>query len=197
MNYKIAIIIVLPFLLSACSSVDSLKVFDSQQAANFLQQNHKPQPARQIIKMSLPQKEQWTRIDLSFGTVGSPVMLIPKTETLTTWNQSIRTFISPFINGNKSTANQCVQNAILTSKKSCQSVAIKTFLQPDKIIFYYLDKTNCKGEKDQLQIGKVFTGQDAIYGVYYTAKKGVVSDADINKLSRVIKAAQLISNPRY
>jgi hypothetical protein len=197
MQKKIISLTAICLSLVACSSVDSMKVFDQQQAANLFHQNHTSQPTQQMIKIALPQKNRWQKIDVSYGTIGSPVMLIPEHETLMNWSQSIRTHILPLGRNHKIGINQFIQDEKLAAKQACQNVEITEDLQTPTIAIYRIKKANCYAEKSQLQIGKVFTGRDAIYAVYYSAVQEKVSNEEISTFSQVIKTAKLISNPKY
>lgn len=183
--------------LSACSSVDSVRIFDQQQAEYLIHQNRTSQPTQQRIKISLPKKSEWKKIDLSFGVLGAPVMLVPQNETRTNWSQSIRSNISPLIHSHHVTTIQFVQNKLFAAKQDCQKIEIIHLQQIAESVIYRINKMNCYEDKNQLQIGKAFKGRDAIYLVYYSAIDGKVNREQIHQLSQVIETARLVSNPKY
>lgn len=197
MTKKNIILMCLYTLLSACSSVDSTKVFDQQQAANLLHQSRTTQPTQQMIKIALPDKHNWKRVDMSLGTVGTPIMLIPVNETTTNWNQSIRTKILPFISDKDATAYKFVRNEISNAKSDCKTAEATILSQTDESVFYSIHMNGCDDEKNQTRIGKAITGSDAVYSVYYSAVTGQVNDKQMNRYSQVIKTAQLVHDPRY
>lgn len=184
-------------LLSACSSIDSTKVFDQQQAANLLHQGKTTQPTQQMIQIALPNKHQWKRIDMSLGTVGTPIMLIPSNETTTDWKESVRTEILAFMRDRDATAHKLVQSIITNAKHDCQQAKDTLLSQTDHYVFYRLDLAGCNEEKNQTQIGKAMTGNDAVYLVYYSAIAGEVSAKQLDRFTHVIKNAQLVHDPRY
>jgi hypothetical protein len=184
-------------LLSACSSVDSTKVFNQQQAAILLHQGRTTQPTQQMMKVPLPDKREWKRVDMSLGTIGTPIMLIPANETATNWNQSIRTKILPYISDKDATAHKFVRNEIFNTKSDCKIAEATILSQTDESVFYSIRMSSCNDERNQTRIGKAITGNDAVYSVYYSAITGQVSDKQINRYSQVIKTAQLVHDPRY
>lgn len=179
-------------LLSSCSSVDSTKVFDQQQAANLIKQNHTMKPTKQAIKLALPEKNQWKQIDMSYGTVGTPIMLIPSHETRTDWSESIRTKILAYRNDPDATPEHFAALQISAAKTHCQE-AIGEIISPNRqSARYRIEMHHCLEDEDQTQIGKALAGKDAIYLAYYTAIDHEVSTAQINKMTRVIDNATLL-----
>lgn len=187
----------LALALSNCSQVDSTKVFDQEQAAYLLNQGSKSYPTKQLVKLSLANKSAWKKIDMSYGTVGSPFMLIPLEATRDHWQQSIRTKISPFAANPDMTADKYVETIIANAKKACERVSTDHLELNNKQVLYQLSLFHC-GEENitEVQIGKAFTGVDAVYVVYYTAKSGI-TDQQIRQTANTINKAVLMKNPSY
>ena len=185
------------FLLTACSQVNSVTPFDNEQAAKVLQQNYTSQPTEQMVKLNLPNKNNWQKIDLSYENKGAPVILIPTNENVNNWSQSVRTKISAYINSPYITAKQVVQNDLNNARNHCQQATGNIIEESKNAIVYRLDFANCYDEKNQMQIGKAFNGKDAVYLVRYTALANQISSADIHAMSHAIQQAQLVADPRY
>jgi hypothetical protein len=184
-------------LLSACTTLDSVKPFDQQQAATLLHQGRTTQPTQQRIKLSLPNKQQWQRVDMSLGTVGTPIMLIPKQETPDNWNESIRTKIAAYVNDKETTAYKFAREDISLAKAACQQANGDILSVTDQHVIYRIDMSRCSNERDQIQIGNAFNGKDAVYAVYYSAIPSQVSATRIKQLTHVIETAQLEHDPRF
>ena len=106
------ILLLTSIFLTACSSIDSMRVFDNQQAARLLRQDYNPHPSKNQIALNLPQRRDWKRIDLSFGTVGTPIMLVPQQEDWHHWTQSVRTKIVDYYHFHDMTAENSSRNKL-------------------------------------------------------------------------------------
>ncbi len=194
---KIIALTSLAVSLSNCSQVDSTKVFDQEQAAYLLNQGSKSYPTKQLVKLSLANKQAWKKIDMSYGTVGSPFMLIPLDATRDSWQQSIRTKISPYAANPDMTADKYVETIIANAKKACQRVSTDHLELNGTTVLYQLSLFHCGDENiTEVQIGKAFKGVDAVYVVYYTAKSGT-SEQQIRQTANTINKATLMKNPSY
>jgi hypothetical protein len=180
-------------ILSACSPVDSVRVFDNEQAARVLQQHYTARPTRQRIAINSSSMRGWQRIDLSFGTVGSPIMLVPPHQTFSDWTQNIRTQIRAYYHFPDITAKQFVAEQIQQAKQRCAIVDAEILQQSSSYYLYQLNMAQCRNEKNRFLIGKAFNGIDAVYVVYYTAKTDDVTKPEIQKMSRVIMSAKLVA----
>jgi hypothetical protein len=179
-------------LLSACSPVDSIKPFDNEQAARVLQQNYTAHPTKNRIAVTLPNRSQWKRVDLSFGTIGSPMMLVPANEDLSNWTQSIRTKIVDSYHFPEMTAKQFADIQIGWAKEHCAASSGTIVENTPGYSFYRLTMASCHGEKDQTQVGKAFNGKDGVYLVLYSAEQGRVDAATAAKMEKVIRQAKLV-----
>lgn len=182
--------------LTACSSIDNLHPFDDEQAQIILRQNLVRKCAKHIISISTFNDRFWKRIDLSINKQGSPIMLIPCDQTPSCWYESIRTKISAYDCDMEMTAKKFVQTQMEEAKKYCSCVDAKMLAQTPQYVMYSLETRNCSDRKDQIEIGKAFNGSDAVYDVYYTAVNGQVSAKEINKMTYVVKSAELLRNYR-
>ena len=192
------IILVLGFtgLLTACSQVDSLQAFDHRQAAYMMHEHLNSTPTKQMIALSLPNKQHWQRIDLSYGTVGSPLMLIPSNESLPHWTESIRTYIRDYGNHPDMNFENFTEQQASEAKKFCTHVSGRVLQQTAEYATYQLDLSDCLNEPNQTRFGKAMKGTDAMYAVYYSAATNVVSSEEIAKMSRVIARARLVKQVR-
>lgn len=184
-------------LLTACSPVDSTRVFDQQQAAYMLHEGRTTQPMQERVKLALPNKRQWKQIDLSLGTVGSPIMLIPSHESDSQWTQSIRTQLVPFANDHDATVYRTAKNDMANAGKYCKQTHSDILSLNEREAYYRITLSNCVEEKNQVRYGKAMLGNDAIYVVYYTALPDEVSPQQIQTLANVVKTAKLVRDPRY
>lgn len=182
--------------LTACSSVDSVQVFNQQQAAILLSHDHTMQPTRQMIKLPLANKHDWKKIDISYGTIGTPVMLIPTNETRDDWTQSYRTQIRGYRHSPGINAKKMAQQIMADAKQQCTQAAGEVIIDHPSFTEYKLKLSGCHEEQDQIQVGKAFNGSDAVYVVYYSAKTGRASNAEINKNAHAIRYAKLLKNPQ-
>ena len=179
--------------LSACSPVNSLTPFDQTQAALILQQNYTPKPAKQRISLALPAHSNWQRIDLSRGTVGTPIMLVPPSQTADEWHESIITAIRPYIFHPDITAKKYMEERIKLVKDHCQHVLVQSTANTEQTAVFELSVSNCDDAKDQTQLTKVFNGKDAVYILRYsvTGKTHVPAS-----MSSAIKTATLVPDTR-
>lgn len=182
--------------LSACSPVDSLKPFDQEQAVKVIRQNMTSKPAQQRISLNLPHAKNWKRIDLSQANKGAPVMLVPIDETESNWKESIRTKIRPYATNPNMNANKLLQSIVNEYKENCTEASANIISQNDLYLTYRLNIENCVQEKNQIQVGKVFNGTDAVYLVNYTGLQGQIPVNQFKKMSSVIASAQLVPDPR-
>lgn len=184
-------------LLPACAKVNSVHPFDDKQAAILIQQQYVAKPTQQMIAVTLPHPEQWKKIDKSRGTLGTPLLLIPQHESEHQWSESISTKISGYINTPQMTPLSFVRSEIAIAKENCKQVAVTLLSETAGAVTYRLDKTQCKNDKNEKQIGKAFNGRDAVYFLQYSAQNPQMSQAQFNKMSRVIQTARLVNNPHY
>lgn len=178
--------------LTACSSVDSLHPFDNEQAAKLLQQHMNTVPTKEKIALPLPNKRSWQKIDLSEGTLGTPLMLIPADETRENWTRSFQTRISGYMRHPNITVDQFAQQQINEAKEYCHSASGHIIHLSKDDCTYQLEISGCPYDKDQIQFGKAMKGSDAIYLVYFTATPAGVSNAEFEKMSGVINRARLV-----
>lgn len=192
---KICLLLVCIFILTlnACTSVDSLKPFDNEEAAKLVQQFYVKKPAQQMISLSLPHKTNWQRITQADGTI----MLIPNQATSNHWQESIRTKIHGKPINNSLTLDTFVQNETNIPKGDCSVVDVKVLSKTDDFILYRLLKYDCQNVKNEIQFVKSFNGIDAFYVVYYTARLGKTTPKANQTMYGVIKSSQLIWNHRY
>ena len=179
--------------LSACSAVDSTKTFDQQQAAALIHEGRTTYPTKQMIKLSLPNQADWKKMDVSYGTIGSPAMLVPNDESMQHWTQSVRTKIKAYREDPDLTADNFVQSEITRAKNDCSQVRTDYLALSTNTVTYQLSLSGCRNQQNQIQIGKAFAGSDAIYVVYYSAVNGQVSDNEIRKLASAINSAKLVA----
>jgi hypothetical protein len=193
MKKIVAMFSLLPCIfLFACADIDSVKPFDQQQAAMLLQQHTNFKPAANYIKISLPNKNNWQRIDLSFDKKGSPVMLVPLQETTTTWTERIDTYITGYNENADVTAKQFSVNAIAKAHRICNNVSAQLLEQSTEYVIYRINSNYCSNHQATIQIAKAFNGSDAVYVVRYTALPSI-GEKQITAMTAVIKNAQLIA----
>ena len=183
--------------MTGCSPIDSLKPFDEKQAALLFDEHYTPKPAQQMIKLSLPQKRAWKKIDLSESKKGSPVMLVPANQSAANWQESFSTRISAYIGDPDMTASKFSAETINHAAMECKQIGSKILSSSPEAILYRLDLVDCNKGKDRTEISKAFNGRDAVYVVRYIAINGEVSADEINKMSRVVETARLLPNPAY
>jgi len=191
---KSNLLLFLSCLIIACSPVDSTKVFDQEQTAKLLHQHHAIQPMRSSITLNLP-KQTWRRIDISSGTIGSPIMLIPANDSATHWQQSIRTQLLPFMIMKDASLLAFFNQTLAELQRNCQHVQSTILEQTSRTLIYRFTLNNCYDEENQTQIGKAFVGEDAIYAVYYSATPAI-PEQQINQFAQVITSAKLTHDPR-
>jgi hypothetical protein len=185
-------IVILSFALAGCSPIDSLKPFDSEQADILLREHAVTRPARHRIAIKLPSKNTWKAIDLSRNKKGSPLLLIPRANDTTNWNESIRTFISPYRTYPDMTAQQLWQDKMKEAQIHCHHVTGHAIQTTTQSVYYVLRECDCQDGEDAVIYGKAFNGSDAVYLVYYTADVAHVAPAEISRLATAIKQASLV-----
>jgi len=168
-------------LLSACSPVDSLHPFDQQQAALLLKENSNFYPAQQLISLPLPHRSNWQRIDVSYGTVGTPIMLVPINENERHWTQSIRTQIRSYERYPAVTANHFFYDEMNYERDYCSYVEGNIIEQHKAYDLFSLSLGGCSNQPNQQQYGKIFNGQDAVYVVYYSWISGIAPNPDVKQ----------------
>lgn len=193
---KISCLASISLTLTACSPIDSLKPFDSEQADTLLREHATTTPAQQRIALRLPQKNTWKAIDLSRNKQGSPIMLIPRDATTKDWHESVRTFISPYRANPDMTAKLLWQDNIKEIQARCAEVKSDLIAATRETVFYSLSQKNCRDDKDLVMYGKSFNGSDAVYLVYYTADPVFISGSEIARMAKSIKDAALVKDPR-
>lgn len=179
--------------ITSCSSVDSMHVFDNQQAANLLKQHLNALPTQERIALNLPNKRNWQRIDLSYGTLGTPIMLIPTNEEPNSWTQSFRSRISGYRTNPTITPEQFATEQVNYAKENCAHTNGGMRESTKAFAIYQIEMSDCRDEQNQTQIGKAMKGSDAVYLVSYSAATSV-SMAEFDKMARVVKGAQLVVN---
>lgn len=188
-------IIGLSFMLAGCSPIDSLKPFDTEQADILLREQAITKPAQHRIAINLPNRNIWKAVDLSRNKQGSPLLLIPRYSDTTHWDESIRTFISPYRTYPDMTAKQLWQERVKEAQTRCDQVTSQPLLVTKQSVYYVLKATHCHGEKNTVVYGKAFDGSDAVYLVYYTADVARVTPTEIARLANTIRQASLVWNP--
>lgn len=174
--------------LSACSPIDSVRPFDQQQANVLLHEDHRTQPAKQMITLRLPNGQHWQK-------TGNPVMLFPYEENASNWHQRIDTKISGYKNTPGITASTFVKNEIDIAAQNCKHIRPEILEETSAALIYRLNAAGCVHDEDSKQIAKVFNGMDAVYLVRYSAIEGKTTPVQFDHMSRSIKTAQLIKNP--
>ena len=195
-NYFL-ITLILFISLAACAKINSVHPFDQQQAAILLEQYHVAKPSQQMIALPLPHPALWKKIDIAGITNGTRFILIPKNDSSVNWNESIRTQISGYANTPRMTALTLARKDIHLAVERCLRVNSYMLAEKPQYVIYQLDSANCKNDRDETQMVKVFNGRDAVYLIRYTAITTRVSSAQINRMSRIIQSATLVANPRY
>lgn len=190
---KIILTCALAIILSACSPVDSMRPFDNQQAANLLKQHLNVVPTKQMIALNLPNKHHWQRFDVSYGTVGTPIMLIPTTENPQNWTESFRTRISDDNTHPGVTPLQFAQQQINDAKAHCVYANGDIVQENKEYAIYQLNMSDCQEEKNLMQIGKAIKGIDAVYLVDYSATANI-SKSHFEQMARAVRSATLVSN---
>lgn len=184
-------------LLSACSPVDSLKPFDHEQAAHILRQNFTAKPTRETIVIHIPNKKHWQRIDVSYKTVGTPIMLVPCDENMNNWHESIRTSLANYATNPTTTPEKFVADRIKHAKAHCEITNATILKSSPQSVTYKLTLQQCDNEPDQLQLGKAIKGADAVYHVYYSVLASSTAETELRNHAGIIESARLINNPRY
>lgn len=185
---KFLVGVIFSILLAACSSIDSTRPFDEEQAARLIRQDCYVRPARQRIAIRLPSKDKWQRIDLSRGTVGSPVMFIPRCESEACWTESVRTEFLSYETDYNAMPMKLIDQ-VAQGNLACKNVKPMVLSQSHSAVIYRLQCDK------QVQYGKAFNGKDAVYMVYYTADTGAVNTSQISRMQHAIAVAELTRNP--
>ena len=178
-------------MLSACSEVNSVQPFDAEQARVLIKENTVSQPSKQMVALKLPQEERWHKVS------SSPRLLVPKGESTTTWQESIQTDALALINTPTMNSQQFAQEKFVEAKKNCEHVHATILSDSKHAVIYSLSQTDCTTERNQKQIAKVLQGQDAVYFIRYAAIDNSISSKQFNLMSKEIKKAYLVPNPRY
>lgn len=189
--------IIASFALSACSPIDSLSPFDAEQAKTLVRENLCTRPTQQMIALGNLPNPYWKRIDLSICKQGSPIMMIPCDQTSSGWSESIRTNIYAYRNDPDMNASRFLQKQIDAGRCHCKHISPIILATSQESVFYSLSLCDCDDNHNQIQIGKIFNGRDAVYQVYYTALRSEVCNDEIARMSRVIGASQLVSRLGY
>lgn len=194
-NYLRWIVVLNLACLSACSPVNSLTPFDQKQAALVIQQNYTPRPAKQRISIALPKHTHWQRIDLSRGTLGTPIMLVPPGQNADDWHESIITGIRPYIFHTDMTADKFMRKQIRLAKKNCKQVRVQIAASNAQTAIFALKLADCT-YANQTQITKALTGIDAVYTVRYAVVENAVTQTTFDNMAAAIKTATLIRDTR-
>lgn len=181
-------------LVTACSPVDSVRPFNQEQAAFLLKENHTFKPSQQLISMTIPHKQAWQRIDVSYQTVGTPIMYVPLTESKNHWTESIRTQIRSYERYPHINATNYFYEEMDLERQYCTYVEGKIILRNANYDLYQLTLANCSNKPDQHHFGKIFNGKDAVYAVYYSWLPMVTH---IDEMKQAIVDARLIDNQAY
>ncbi|EKD71411.1 MAG: hypothetical protein ACD_46C00187G0004 [uncultured bacterium] len=179
-------------ILASCSPVNSLEVFDRKQINAMINEHHEIKPAKQRIRLDLPNANEWQRIDMSVDKKGSPIVLIPTSQTVNNAKEKISTWISAYLSQPDLTTESFLQNDVKELKNRCDIVNVAILSSNKNDLLYRIETHRCNDAKNKIQIGKVFNGIDAIYVVHYTALMNEVSATRINAMQKVIAAAQLV-----
>lgn len=175
--------------LSACAAVDSVQVFDKKQAANMLKNKYVKIPAKQMIKLALPREQAWKTVKRN----SSIILLRHPEETTSCWTETIQGQASAYARERSMTAAKFIETAFEDASSHCQKTCGQIITKNPLYITYKLTLSNCNKEKNQTQIGKAFNGIDAVYLVRYAAISGKVSEMQVNKMTRSIMTAKLVT----
>ena len=192
--YRIICLIALSSQI-ACSPVNTIQVFDQQQAAILLNEHMNTKPTAQRIALHLPKKSHWRRLDMSLIGKGSPIMLVPQDQTEQNWQESIRTYIRSYTNEPDMTAQEFMLNDWQDLKAHCKRVATNIIESDRDTILYRSKLSGCKLEHDQIRITRVFNGEDAVYAVYYSALPNAATSSHLALMEAVIANTQLVRQP--
>ncbi|OGT42683.1 MAG: hypothetical protein A3F13_09475 [Gammaproteobacteria bacterium RIFCSPHIGHO2_12_FULL_40_19] len=119
-------------------------------------------------------------------------MFIPRDENVDSWKQSIRTQIIAYLDEPKISAKKMVLSEMRFAYNHCKQVKAMLIKQTASFVTYKLDMHHCDDQADQIQVGKIFNGVDAVYMVYYTALSNQTSSIQLQQMSEMIKATQLV-----
>ncbi|RDI42448.1 hypothetical protein [Aquicella lusitana] len=183
-------------LLSACSPIDSLKPFDQQQAAILMQQRGAATPSKQMVSLSLPQKEAWKKTRFTPDETSALVVLVPKQQTPADFSESIQARVLPYEYTPDVTAKKYVDAEIAYARKNCRQTEASLLRDTAQEVIYRMKMIQCHNSQDQWQIGKVFNGVDGVYSVRYVGDAGSISEKHFMQMAQVISTATLVGDPR-
>ena len=195
MILRILMLMFISTFIIACSPVDSLSVFDDKQVDALLHEHSTSKPANEMVKLDLPNKNAWEKVDLSSDQRGAPVALIPLNETIENWTQKISTQSVAILSVTSPSAHRIAMRDIDSAKQNCERVNARVLTDTNKFIVYRLEMGGCFRKVDQVQVVKAFNGSDAVYIVRYSVRGELVNAGQVEKMSRVIANAQLVRNP--
>ena len=187
---NILCVLLMCLLLTACSPINSLQPFNQEQAALVLKSDYVTQPAQEKIEIALPDEENWKKINIVKNKKN--LMFIPRDENVDSWKQSIRTQIIAYLDEPKISAKKMVLSEMRFAYNHCKQVKAMLIKQTASFVTYKLDMHHCDDQADQIQVGKIFNGVDAVYMVYYTALSNQTSSIQLQQMSEMIKTTQLV-----
>ena len=187
---NILCVLLMCLLLSACSPINSLQPFNQEQAALVLKSDYVTQPAQEKIEIVLPDEDNWKKINIVKNKKN--LMFIPRNENIDSWKQSIRTQIIAYLDEPKISAKKMVLSEMRFAYNHCKQVKAMLIKQTASFVTYKLDMHHCDEQADQIQVGKIFNGVDAVYMVYYTALSNQTSSIQLQQMSEMIKTTQLV-----
>lgn len=180
-------------LLTGCAAVNSVSVFNDKQA-RIVAMAVLEKPARQQISIMVPKR--FSMIDIHAMKIGTTSILIPKSQSLYHWQESFQTTIKSYQRYKNFSPKRYLAHYLKQLRKQCKAVQVEILLEKERYILYSFKVQHCKALSDLIQIGKLFKGDDAIYGVMYNAKC-VVSHTQIEQGLKSIQSALLINNPNF
>lgn len=181
-------------MLTACSPIDSVHPFDQNQAAILLKQFYVSKPTQEAIVINLENRSHWKKINSSSGTLGTQLWLVPINQSDRVWQESIRTYVVAYHYFPDITLSTIFKRINLKAEAVCEKVESKILTETNNSLIYSMTLSHCKEEPNQKQVGKIFKGKDAMYGVYYTALENSVTPLHFEEYAKVIKRARLVGN---
>jgi hypothetical protein len=175
-------------LLLGCSPINSLQVFDDCQAYILVTNSSTLKPAREMVILRLPSREQWRKIIKPANLPDVQTLLVRGNENNIFWHESIQTKAKSHYNY-PMTLNAFVKDEISLAALTCRGQG-KILAQTSSYIVYKLECDR------RIEIGKAWNGIDAFYLLKYVIYQKVISQVDIEKISRVIEGAELRFIPR-
>lgn len=179
--------------LSACSSIDSMRPFDAEQARILIESSFTSKPAQQRIILDLPRNQTWKKVSSTTDRTLPVVRLIPADSNLSQWQESIQTNIQSYLTHHGLSAASYAQDDINFYRGLCH-VSSGIVKESKWAVTYQLKLSACKNMPAQIQVVKAFNGSDAVYVVRYVALAGV-SATQIKKMSETISSATMQNNP--